>query len=113
MDYKKFVRRLRNPDGGVDREECAEVIEELASVNDVLVKEIDACVERAQEYSIQLSEAEEKIGNLSMRLEQLSGPEKFYKENDYLHSRCAAQDQELQVLRAQMEIVYLIFGSHR
>lgn len=113
MNYEEILRKLRDPEGGPSREEAADALEELIQLNGYLVKSLDASREDCDRRSAQAMEAAERCQNLEMELERLADPQKIFAENDCLHNHCSALEEELRIVRAQLEMVYLIFGGKK
>ena len=113
MPYENLALALRDLDGEVSREEAAEAIEALCAENKRLRASLDTSNHEKELLFERAREECERANSLEDALTQLEGVRKIYEENDYLHNVQRAQEQELCVLRAKLEMVHLIFGSNR
>lgn len=113
MSYENLVRALRDLSSEVRREEAAEAIEALNTENKELRAALEASNHERELLFVRAREECDRANSLEESLSQLDSVQKIYEENDYLHNVRQAQETELGVLRAQLAIVHLIFGSSR
>ena len=110
---KNLVRALRDLSSEVRREEAAEAIEALQTENKELRAALEASNHERELLFVRAREECDRANSLEKSLSQLEGARKLCEENDYLHNVRQAQETELGILRAQLDIVRLIFGSRR
>lgn len=110
VDFDETLRQLSQAESDITREEAAAAFKKLMDVNGELIRSLDAQIEQCEIFRCRAEDAEERCSNLEMEIERLAGPQKIYAENDYLRNQISALDGESRVMRAQLDIVYLIFG---
>lgn len=109
-NFSETLRRLEQTESDITREEAAAAFKELMDVNSELIRGLDAQIEQCEIFQCRAEDAEERCSNLEMELERLAGPQKMYAENDYLRNHIAALEEESSIMRAKLDMVYLIFG---
>jgi hypothetical protein len=111
LNYEEVLRKLREPCTDLSKEDVADALEELIRLNEYLVKSLDASRADIEKYREQILAAEERYQNLIMKMDCAGPIEKLYAENDVLHNRVSAMDDELRIARGQLDMVRLIFGG--
>ena len=109
-NFSETLRRLKQTESDITREEAATAFKELMDVNSELIRSLDAQIEQCVIFQCRAEDAEERCSNLEMELERLADPQKLYAETDYLRNRIGGLEEENSIMRAKLDMVYLIFG---